>query len=114
MFSREDELKIGEILVEKGIISQSQLDTALKEQKKHSTDNQKLGSYLISLGYAAEVDIANVLGALFNLPVMRIEGLRIKPEVTAMISEALATKYNIMPLFKVGNELTLAVSDPTA
>lgn len=113
MFSREDDLKIGEILVERGIISQSQLDTALKEQKKHSADNQKLGSYIISLGYATEVDIANVLGAQYNLPVMRIEGLRIKPEVTAMISETLAKKYNIMPLFKVGNELTLAVSDPT-
>ncbi|MBI1810689.1 MAG: type II/IV secretion system protein, partial [Nitrospirae bacterium] len=53
------------------------------------------------------------LGAQYNLPVMRIEGLRIKPEVTVMISETLAKKYNIMPLFKVGNELTLAVSDPT-
>lgn len=113
MFSREDNLKIGEILMEKGIISQSQLDAALKEQKKHSADNQKLGSYLVSLGYATEVDIANVLGAQYNLPVMRIEGLRIKPEVTAMISETLAKKYNIIPLFKVGNELTLAVSDPT-
>jgi len=113
MFSREDNLKIGEILVKKGIISQSQLDTALKEQKKHIADNQKLGSYLVSLGYATEVDIANVLGAQYNLPVMRIEGLRIKPEVTAVISETLAKKYNIMPLFKVGNELTLAVSDPT-
>ena len=33
MFSREDNPKIGEILVEKGIISQSQLDTALKEKR---------------------------------------------------------------------------------
>ncbi|PIV65922.1 MAG: hypothetical protein COS10_08860, partial [Nitrospirae bacterium CG01_land_8_20_14_3_00_44_22] len=113
MFSKEDDVKIGEILVERGIISQSQLDAALKEQKKHSSDNQKLGSYLISLGYATEVDIANVLGAQFNTPVMRIEGLRIKPEVTAMVSDTLAKKFHIMPLFKVGNELTLAVSDPT-
>jgi len=113
MFSREDDLKIGEILIEKGVISQSQLDTALKEQKKHYTDNQKLGTYLINLGYATELDIANALGAQYNLPVMRIEGLRIKHDVVAMVSETLAKKYNVMPLFKVGNELTLAVSNPT-
>jgi len=113
MFAREDDIKIGEILVERGIISKNQLDTALKEQKKHYADNQKLGTYLIGLGYVTETDIANALGAQYNLPVMRIEGLRIKPEVIAMISETLAKKYSIMPLFKVGNELTLAVSDPT-
>jgi len=113
MFSREDDQKIGEILVERGVISKNQLDTALKEQKKHYTDNQKLGTYLTALGYVTESDIANALGAQYNLPVMRIEGLRIKPEVTAIISETLAKKYSIMPLFKVGNELTLAVSDPT-
>lgn len=113
MFQEETTIKLGEILIEKGIISKSQLESALKEQKKHSSDNKKIGDYLISLGHATEADVANALGIQFNLPVMRLEGLRVKPEVIDMVSENIAKRFNTMPIFKVGDELTLAVSDPT-
>ncbi|MBI4683604.1 MAG: Flp pilus assembly complex ATPase component TadA [Nitrospirae bacterium] len=113
MFTKELNLKIGDILIEKGVITKSQLETALKEQSKQGADNKKLGNFLIDIGYVTEVDIANALGMQFNLPVMRLEGLRIKPEVLDTISETMVKKFNIMPIFKVGDELTLAISDPT-
>lgn len=113
MFTKELSLRIGEILVEKGVINKSQLETALKEQKKPGHENKKIGNFLIELGYVTEIDIANALGTQFNLPVMRIGDLRIKTEVLEMIPEMLAKKFNIIPLFKVGDELTVAITDPT-
>ncbi|MEW6107578.1 MAG: GspE/PulE family protein [Nitrospirota bacterium] len=67
----------------------------------------------MELGYVSEEDITNALGIQFNLPVMHIEDLRIKPEVIDFVPEVIAKRFNIIPLFKISNELTLAVSDPT-
>jgi type IV pilus assembly protein PilB len=114
MVTRELDLKIGDILVEKAVITREQLESALKEQQqKKGAVSKKIGSYLIELGHVTEADIATALGIQFNLPVMRLEGLKIKPEVIDLVPEKVVKKFNIIPLFKVGDELTVAISDPT-
>jgi type IV pilus assembly protein PilB len=113
MFTRELNLRVGEILLKNGVITKEQLGKALKEQKSQVSDQKRIGSYFINLGYATEEDITRALGMQFNLPVMRLEDLRIKPEVIDLISESIARKFNIIPLFKVNEELTIAISDPT-
>src|SRR4030067_1635483 len=104
MFSRELNLKLGEILTEKGKITKEQLEHALKEQKSRRGDQKRIGSYLIELGYVTEDDISNALALQFNMPVMQLEGLRIKPDVIDVIPEIMAKRFNIIPLFKVEKE----------
>lgn len=113
MLVKELDLKLGEILVEQGALNRGQLENALLEQKNRTFDKKRIGSYLVDLGYVSEEDIAKALGMQFNLPVIHIEGLRIKPAVLDHIPEATAKKFNIIPLFKIEKELTLAISDPT-
>lgn len=113
MVSRELNLRLGEILTEQGLIDRDQLDNALKEQKAQGTDKKRIGNYLIDLGYVNEKEIAQALGIQFNLPVMGLEGIRIKPDVLDLIPESMMNKFNIIPLFKIGQELTIAISDPT-
>lgn len=113
MVTKEINLRIGEILIDKGILTREQLDKALEEQKKHKSDKKRIGSYLTELGYTTEENITNALGMQFNLPVMHLDGLRIKPELLDYIPESVARKFNVIPLFKVANELTIAISDPT-
>lgn len=113
MFIREVNKKLGEILIEQGKISREQLEKALKEQTNSKLDQKKIGNCLIDLGYITEEDAVKALGLQFNLPVMHIKGLRIKPGVLDLIPENLAKKFNIIPLFKIEKELTLALSDPT-
>lgn len=113
MITRELNLKIGEILINRGLISKEQLENALKEQKTRGIDQKRIGSCLIDLGYVSEEDITEALGLQFNLPVMHLEGFRIKPEVFDLIPEIMAKRFNIIPLFKIEKELTLAISDPT-
>ncbi len=113
MFIREVNKKLGEILIEQGKISREQLEKALKEQTNSKLDQKKIGNCLIDLGYITEEDAVKALGLQFNLPVMHLKGLRIKPGVLDLIPENLAKKFNIIPLFKIEKELTLALSDPT-
>ncbi len=113
MITKELNFKLGEILVERGAITREQLDYALKEQKNRAVDQKRIGSYLIDLGFVAEDEITQALGLQFNLPVMKLEGVKIKPDVLDLVSDVMAKKFSIIPLFKVGHELTLAVSDPT-
>ncbi|MBA4373667.1 MAG: type II secretion system protein GspE [Thermodesulfovibrio sp.] len=113
MFSRELNIKLGEILIDKGLISRDQLDHALKNQKAGGMGQKRIGSYLIDLGFVSEEEITQALGMQFNIPVMKLDGIRIKPEALDLIAEGTAKKFSIIPLFKIENELTLAISDPT-
>lgn len=113
MFSRELNAKLGEILVEKGIISREQLSEALREQKNRGADQKKIGGYLVDLGFATEDDITQALAVQFNMPILRLEGVKIKPEVLDLVSDSIAKKFMIMPVFRIDEELTLAISDPT-
>lgn len=113
MFSRELNFKLGEILVEKGVITQDQLDKALREQKERPVEKKKIGGYLIDLGFASEEDITQALALQFNMPVIKLEGIRIKPDVLDLIPETMAKKFSVIPVFRVENELTLAIADPT-
>jgi len=68
MLTRELNLKLGEILLEKGKLSRGQLDSALKEQRKRGFDQKRVGSFLIDLGLVTEDDVTRALGMQFNLP----------------------------------------------
>ena len=107
-------LRLGEILIEQGIINPNQLEKALAEQNKHGLDAKRIGRYLIELGYVNEEDVTKALGIQFDLPVMRLEGLHIKPEALNLLPESMARRFYIVPLFKIGEELTIAIADPTS
>jgi len=113
MFSRELNAKLGEILVERGVVTRDQLEKALKEQKARGTDQKRIGGYLIDLGFASEDDITQALAVQFNLPVLRLDGIKIKPDALDLVTETMAKKFLIVPVFRIDQELTLAISDPT-
>lgn len=112
MIKRELNIKLGEILVEQGAINRDQLEKAVREQNSHGADQKRIGGYLIELGYVTEEDITRAIGKQFNLPIISLKDIRIKSEVLDLIPESKAKKFNIIPLFRVGKELTVAISDP--
>ncbi len=113
MASRDINIKIGEILLHKGIISREQLDKGLNSKSSRLMTQEKIGNFLLELGYVTEDHIADALGSQFNLPVMHLDDLRVKPEILDLIPENMARKFGILPLFEIEGELTVAVSDPT-
>ncbi len=108
--------RIGEILVKENIISDKQLEEAIKVQKESSTYSG-LGETLISLGFVKEKDIAMALSKQLNVPFFSIENGLLKPKkeqgIEELISEDLARQIQAVPVQRDGNVLTVSFVDPT-
>ena len=71
-------IRIGDLLIDREIITKQQLETALIEQR---SSGQKLGRALIDLGYITEKDILDALSAQMNIPYVDLEQFKFKPEL---------------------------------
>lgn len=101
--------KLGELLVEQGIIKQHQLDKALIVQ------NEKgglIGEILVELGFAGEEDIARALTAQYGFPYLPLGNYEIEPEVINIIPDRVCRQYLLIPVDKTGSNLTIAMSNP--
>jgi type IV pilus assembly protein PilB len=88
--------KLGEILVEAGVIDQFQLRSALGEQQRWGG---RLGITLIKLGFLDERDLVRALAGQLDLPVARLEGKRIQQEVLDLVPLEVAEQAMCLPLF---------------
>jgi len=100
---------LGSLLIEKGIITPEQLQRALNEQK---VSGKLLGTILVELGYATEEDIASQLSEQMGLAYIDLNTYQIDKDVIKLIPEKVARKFNAIPLFKVGNMVTIAMENP--
>ncbi len=89
-------LRIGELLIKSGRISEDQLHAALAEQKR---TGRPLGGTLVRMGFIGEGDLVEALARQLSLPVVRLDGKRLEPEVLKLIPVKLAQKYRCLPLF---------------
>lgn len=100
--------RIGELLIERGIITQEQLEEALKIQKE---DKKLLGEILVNLGYATEEEVMISLTTQYGVPFLPLESYEIDPEMIKSIPADIVHKYNFIPIDKIGDLLTIVVSD---
>jgi len=98
-----------DLLVEKRIITKEQLDKAKEEVNKTGLPIEKA---LEKLGFISEIDIAQVVADSIGVPFMNLTDYLIDPEVIKLVPEALAKKCRAVPLFKIGDSLTIAMQDP--
>ncbi|MEN3045153.1 MAG: ATPase, T2SS/T4P/T4SS family [Candidatus Hydrothermales bacterium] len=103
--------RIGEMLIDAGVITEEQLKEALELQKRNG---KRLGSILLELGYATEDDILKVLSEQFgNVPVAKKRHFEsIQDEVIKLIPAHVAARYDVVPLAVRGNKLFLAMANP--
>ncbi len=101
--------KIGNILVEKGIITLSQLEEALRIQKEQGL---KVGQILIESGVITEEQLIETISERLKIPHLSLESIVIDPKVVALVPVEVARRYTLVPVFKIGNNLTIAMSDP--
>ncbi len=101
--------QLGELLIERGIINQNQLEKALTAQREKGG---LIGEVLVGLGFAKEEDIAQALTAQYGFPYLPLANYDINPEIINIIPGRVARQYLIIPVDKVGSNLTLAMSNP--
>ena len=102
---------LGELLVRMSLITQRQLDEALKVQRQLGG---KLGEVLVTMGILAEDDILEALSKKFNIPLIDLESAEIEESVVKIIPSHYARRYHIMPVMKKRTTLTIAMADPTS
>ncbi|MFQ5680448.1 MAG: GspE/PulE family protein [Candidatus Omnitrophota bacterium] len=102
-------LRLGEILVEKGIITAEQLDSAVKEQAK---TKEVLGQILVNMGLVSERQLLEVLSQQQGIPFVDLREAKIDPNAIKNVPAKLARHYKVMPLELSSNVLTVAISDP--
>ena len=101
--------KLGEILVDAGLVSRDQIEEALKVQ--HET-GERLGKVLVRLNLLNEEALVSFLGEQLGIPHVDLKDYLVDPETINLVPEYLARKYPLVPLFKIGETLTVAMVDP--
>jgi type IV pilus assembly protein PilB len=103
-------VRLGEILIKESLITQDQLQKALEFQR---SNGGKLGSCLTKMGYITDDDITGVLSRQYGVPSINLKYYEIDPTVIKLIPQDTATRYQVIPLSRVGSVLTIAMTDPT-
>ncbi|HEX8792310.1 MAG TPA: hypothetical protein VF765_15255 [Polyangiaceae bacterium] len=108
--------RIGELLVEGGVLSQSQLEQALFAQRK---DGRKLGQLLVELGFVTEVQVTQTLSRQLSVPWVSLYHVDFSRSLLNLVPREIAEKYCLVPIFvrrvrKQGETLYIAMDDPTS
>lgn len=101
--------RLGDLLVENGIITQEQLQDALTEQRN---TKRRLGDLLISQGYITEQQLIEVLEFQLGIPHVSLFKYNIDPAITGIIPESVAKRHQVLPFMKEGGKLMVAMADP--
>jgi type IV pilus assembly protein PilB len=104
--------RIGELLVAAGVLTSSQLETALTERQRHG-QRERLGATIVRLGLASEADVADAVAQQLRLERVDLAGLRPTPEALARVPGYLAERHDLLPLRVAEDTLVVATSDPS-
>lgn len=112
-------MRIGEMLLAQGYITQEQLDKALETQK---TTGKRLGRTLVDMGYMPEERLIEILSRQFEVPYVKLDNFNVDANAYTYLPEDLCRQYKVAPLFVqkgkdehniVRSVMTLAMTDPT-
>ena len=97
------------MLIERSLINKQQLDKALAFQKEKGG---LIGEILVELGFVKEEDIAQTLTAQYGFPFLPLNSYEIDAEIINIVPARVARQYLIIPVDKIGGNLTVAMSNP--
>lgn len=101
--------RLGDILLQAGVITQDQVQKALDLQKQKGI---RLGKSLIQMGFITSHDIIKALSEQLNIPYISLASYQIDQNVISLIPENIARSNQMVPLFKIAKSLTVAMVDP--
>ncbi|MBD8034548.1 GspE/PulE family protein [Solibacillus merdavium] len=100
--------RLGDLLVEAGVINDQQLNYALQNKSR----DEKLGDFLIKENVLTEQQLIEVLEFQLGIPHITLNKYAIDPELLQLVPRELAKRANIMPVRRDRNKLLIAMSDP--
>lgn len=101
--------RLGDMLIDEGLINMDQLKHALAEQKDNGG---RLGSILVQMNFVTDEQISHTLGKQYNVGVVSFDSLEIEPMTLKTISPQIAQKFQVIPIRREGKNLFLAMANP--
>lgn len=101
--------RLGEALLSAGLLTNPQLDLALKEQ---SGTGEKLGEVVLRMGFVKKKELLKVLSDLWEVPFIDLKEILIDPKAVALVPETLARQHNLIPLRIDNGNLEVAMANP--
>jgi len=101
--------RLTELLINNKLISQEQLDKALLAQKEKGG---RLSDIIVELKFIGENELISVLSTGLGFPLIDLKRFKIDHEVVKIIPVNVARHYQIVPVSKIGNSITVAMADP--
>ncbi|MBQ8181303.1 MAG: Flp pilus assembly complex ATPase component TadA [Ruminococcus sp.] len=103
--------RIGDYLVNQGLITNDQLSQVLAAQKE-SNGTKKFGDVVVELGFMTELNFAKALAGNLRVQYVDLDNIEINTEAVQMVPEALARKHTVIAINVQGKRLTVATNDP--
>lgn len=103
-------IRLGDVLIEQGLINNAQLGEALKYQKEHT--DLRLGACLVEMGFVSEEEVIRALANKFDMEIADFSGVEIDINVVRQIPENVARKYNVIAIGEEDDALVIALDDP--
>jgi len=101
--------RLTEILIHNKIITQEQLDQALSVQKEKGG---KLSDIIVDLKFIKENELVSLLSEGIGLPLIDLKRFKIDYEIVKSVPVEIARHYQLVPISKMGDTITLAMADP--
>lgn len=104
-------VRVGDLLVDRGMISPEQLGQALDYQR-NSDGRKLLGNVLVELGFVTSEQVMEAVAESYGLPFARIDTSLVDSSLAETVPLEYCEKQCVVPMFLVEGRLTVAVSDP--
>ena len=101
--------KLGELLVEAGVLTREQLEPAIAESRRLG---KWLGEYLAAEGLVTPADLAMTLSLQLNVPFIDLKRHTVQPQALQLVSEEYARQRVLIPIDVVGDALVVVMADP--
>lgn len=101
--------RLGDILIEKGLITEEDLNRALDIQNR---SGEKLGEILLKMGVIKEEDLYSALAEIYNVPYINLEDIVVDAETVKLVPEHICRRYKVIPLKMDGDRIVVAMSNP--
>jgi len=108
--ARPEKVRLGEILLQQGLLTEAQLRDALEEQKR---SGRKLGRVFVDKGFVSEEQISTALARQLQVPYVNLKQFTVKPDLAGKLPETQARRFRALVLEDGGGFFRVAMADPT-
>jgi type IV pilus assembly protein PilB len=108
----QTKMQIGQLLLNRGFVTAEQIDIAVEEQKRIGR-SKLLGEVMVSMGMCTENQISSALAEAYGVPYAQVTPKLCDPAVVEILPREFLEEHIVLPLFKVHDVLTAAISEPS-